>query len=96
MAAETVIAFSFISFIFAYLAINTPSEHGPLQILNYILTYLTVFFTGYLGYAATAANENPAGLLLEWNNAFSWILYMVVAYFVIYLLYKGFLLWRTG
>lgn len=94
MAAEVVVAFAIISFIFAYLAINTPSDHGPLQIFNYILTYLSILYTGYLGYATLASNENPAQVLIPWNNAFSWAFYIVVAYFMIFMIYKGFLLWR--
>ena len=96
MAAETLIAFSILTFTFAYLAIQTPEEHGPLQIFNYILVYLSTLFTGFLAYSFNKSGENPAGLLMEWNNSFSWILYMVVAYFFVYMLWKAFELYSTN
>lgn len=91
--AEIVLAFAVLSFVFAYLAINTPTEHGPLQILNYILTFLTIFFTGYLGYAQKVQNQES--LLIVWNNAFAWIFYIVVAYFVLFILVKAFELYKA-
>lgn len=90
MASGAIIGFAILTFVLAYLALNTPEEHGALQIGNYILVYLMMFFTGYLSYATVEADENAAGLLLEWNNAFAWVLYIVVAYFMIYMLYKAF------
>lgn len=52
--------------------------------------------TGYIGYAVMASGEDPAGILVEWNNAFAWILYMVFAYFMVYMPYKAFKLWKTN
>jgi len=91
--AEIVLAFAVLSFVFAYLAINTPKEHGPLQILNYVLTFLTIFFTGYLAYARKVNDQES--LLVVWNNAFAWIFYIVVAYFVLFILVKAFELYKS-
>jgi len=96
MAGEIVLAFGILTFVLAYLAINTPERHGPLQILNYILCFISMLFTGYLAYASKASDEEITGLLIEWNNAFAWVLYVIVAYFMIYLLYRGFELYKQG
>ncbi|SDW67633.1 hypothetical protein SAMN05443574_105296 [Haloarcula vallismortis] len=91
--AEIVLSFTVLAFVFAYLAVNTPKEHGPLQILNYVLTFLTIFFTGYLAYARKVSGQEE--LLVVWNNAFAWVFYIVVAYFMLYILVKAFKLYKT-
>lgn len=81
--SEVVLAFSIVSFIFAYLAVQTPDRRGPLQILNYLMTYLSIFFTGYLAVASVDTGTQIVDVLTPWVNAFFAPLGLVFAYFFI-------------
>lgn len=80
------LAFALISAVFAYLSINTPQEYASLQIGNYLLTYITIVFTGFLSYSYAASGENAANVLAGWNNSFYFVLILVVAVFLIKML----------
>jgi hypothetical protein len=84
--SEIVLAFSVVSFMFAYLAVQTPDRQGALQILNYLLAYLTVFFTGYLAVAAKDSGTQMLDVLTPWVNTFFAPLGLVFAYFFIMML----------
>lgn len=84
------LAFAVISFGFMYLATNTNEEHVHLQILNYLLAYVTVGFTGYVSYATVVSSTEAdlPGLLTGFNGAYAFIIYLVFAYFGIWMLSK--------
>lgn len=73
----------------AYLAINTPEKHGPLQIGHYILVHVMALFTGFVAYAESASNESVAQLLGGFVGPYSWLVYLVAAYFGIYMVVKA-------
>ena len=87
-----VLSYSIVAGIFAYLAINLSEEHGPIRILNLIMTYLTVFVIGFLS-TSVLGGGNSQDVVTVFNNGYSWIFYMVVAYFMLYFLYQLFLWW---
>jgi hypothetical protein len=99
---ETILTgIALLTFVFAYLAVNTPDKHGPLQIGNYLLTYISAAFLGYasLGLMETnniSPDSSLFGLMTVWSNAFVWILVLVVAYFTIFMLVKAFEMWKTN
>lgn len=82
-ANSIVLTFGILTFTWAYLSVNTPEKHASLQIGNYILTYITAVFTGFLAYSFTASSESPANVLGGWNQSFYFILILVVAFFLI-------------
>lgn len=86
---SAVTGFAIISFVLAYLAINTPDRHGPLQIANYFLAYLTILFTAILAYSVEATGENPAQLITQYSTGFSWMPYFMGAYFLIYIIVRA-------
>jgi drug/metabolite transporter (DMT)-like permease len=90
MSATLVLSFAVMTFGFMYLATNTSQEHVHLQILNYLLSYVFVAFTGYSAYAVSVPETEASltGLLTGFNDGFSFVLYLVFAYFGIFLLRK--------
>jgi len=86
-AANSIItAFALLTFTWAYLSVNTPDKHAELQIGNYLLTYITATFTGFLAYAFTATGETGAKVLSGWNQSFYFVLILVAAVFLIKIL----------
>lgn len=85
-ANSIIVAFALLTFTWAYLSVNTPDKHASLQVGNYILTYLTATFTGFLAYSFAATGETPANVLSGWNQSFYFILILVVAFFLIKIL----------
>jgi len=84
MAANSVVlAFALLTMTWAYLSVNTPDKHASLQIGNYLLTYITATFTGFLAYSFTASGESAADVLGGWNQSFYFILILVTAFFLI-------------
>jgi len=95
VAGETVVlAYAVAAFVFAYLAINLSDEHGPLKILNILLTYFTIFITGFLSVSVLPSDSSARGVVTTFNNGYSWLFYIVVAYFMIYILYELFAWWK--
>lgn len=91
MAAESIaLAFSVLTFAVFYLATNTSEEHIHLQLLNYLLGYIMIAVTGYLSYGAITSESTAdlAGLVTGFNNGFAFVLYLVFAYFGIWLIRK--------
>jgi len=84
-----VTAFAILTFVMAYLAINTPEKHGPLQIGHYILVHVMALFTAYAAYASEAADESLSQLLSGFVGPYSWLVYLVAAYFGIYMIVKA-------
>jgi len=81
-----VVAFALIALMFGYLAVNTPKQQGALQILNYLMAYITVFFTGYLAYGTKATGTEVTELLSLWNNSFYAAIALVFGYFLVKIL----------
>jgi len=92
---SAVTAFAVLTFVFAYLAINTPEKHGPLQIGHYILVHVMALFTGYVAYAANAADSSLEGLLASFLGSYSYLVYLVAAYFGIFMLVKAIEFFKT-
>lgn len=86
---SAVTAFAILTFVMAYLALNTPEKHGPLQIGHYILVHVMALFTGYVAYAESSSSESAADLLAGFVGPYSWLVYLVAAYFGIYLVIKA-------
>ena len=84
--SQLVIAFSIVAFTFAFLAVKTPDRQGGLQILNYLMAYLTVFFTGYLAVATHHTGTELLDVLTPRANTFFAPLGLVFAYFFIMML----------
>lgn len=85
-----VTGFAILTLVFAYIAINTPERHGPLQIGHYILIHVMALFTAYVGFTEADAGESTANLLGAFVGSYSYIVYMVGAYFFIYILVQAF------
>lgn len=83
------VGFAVLTFVMAYLAINTPDNHGPLQIGHYILVHVMALFTGYVGYASSASNESVSDLLMGFTGSYSYLVYLVGAYFGIFMIVKA-------
>jgi len=92
---SAVTAFAVITFVFAYLAINTPEKHGPLQIGHYILVHVMALFTGYVAYAESSSSESVAELLSAFTSSYSYLVYLVAAYFGIFMLVKAIEFFKT-
>jgi hypothetical protein len=86
---SVVTGFAILTFTLAYLAINTPDRHGALQIGHYILVHVMALFTGYVGYASSNSNESVAQLLTGFVNSYSFLVYLVGAYFGIFMIVKA-------
>lgn len=86
---SAVTGFAIITLVFAYLAINTPERHGPLQIGHYILVHVMALFTGYVAFAEADSGESVAQLLSGFTASYSFLVYLIGAYFFIYVLVKG-------
>lgn len=84
------LVFAVFTAVYAYLAINTPEEHGALQTGHYLLTHLGIFFTGFLSYAFTKDGETPADLILGWATAYQAVLVLVFMYFAIMIIDRVF------
>lgn len=91
-----VVGFAVLTFVFAYLAINTPEKHGPLQIGHYVLVHVMALFTGYVAFAEADSGENLANLLGGFTSSYAWLVYLIGAYFLIYVLVKGLELFDGG
>jgi len=87
---SAVTGFAIITLVFAYLAINTPQRHGPLQIGHYILVHVLALFTGYVAYAESASSESVSKLLAGFTSSYSYLVYLVGAYFFIFIIVKAF------
>lgn len=85
-----VTGFAILTLVFAYLAINTPERHGPLQIGHYVLVHVMSLFTAYLAFTESASGESTADLLAGFTGSYSYIVYMVGAYFFIYIMAQAF------
>lgn len=85
---QLVIAFAIVAFSFAFLAVKTPDKQGGLQILNYLMFFLTVFFLGYLAIATVDNGTSILDVLTPWVNSFYAPLALVFAYFAIMMLSK--------
>lgn len=83
---SVVIGTAIIAFILSYLAINTPERHGPLQIGHYILAHIMILFTGYTAYAANDTGTEMTELITGFTSGYSWMVFLVTSYFLIYLL----------
>lgn len=90
-----VTAFAILTFVFAYLAINTPEKHGPLQIGHYILVHVMALFTAYVAYASNSADSSLEGLLASFLGSYSYLIYLVAAYFGIFMLVKAIEFFKT-
>jgi len=86
---SAVTGFAILTLVMAYLAINTPERHGPLQIGHYILVHVMALFTAYVAYAGEATGESLADLLAGFTGAYSYLVYLVGAYFFLYIVVKG-------
>lgn len=86
---SAVTGFAILTFVMAYLAINTPDEHGPLQIGHYVLVHVMALFTGYVAYAQADTGENVADLLGGFTGSYSYLVYLIGGYFFIFILVKG-------
>lgn len=91
-----VVGFAVLTFVFAYLAINTPEKHGPLQIGHYVLVHVMALFTGYVAFAEAESGESLADLLAGFTSSYAWLVYLIGAYFLIYILVKGLELFNQG
>lgn len=90
VAGETIILGSFLgSYIFAYLAMNTREEHAPLRLFYHIMTFLWFYTSLGMGVNAIENGGVTADMMVSMFSSFSWVLYLVVAYFFIYLLWKA-------
>lgn len=78
-----VIAFALITGVFAYLAINTPQANSELRVLNYLMTYISIFFTGYLAFSSVSSGTDITDILTPWVNTFYAPMALVFAYFFI-------------
>jgi ABC-type transport system involved in cytochrome c biogenesis permease subunit len=87
---SAVTGFAILTLVFAYLAINTPERHGPLQIGHYVLIHVMALFTGYVAFTESSTEESTAELLGGFVGSYSYIVYMVGAYFFIYILVQAF------
>jgi len=85
---QLVIAFAIVAFSFAFLAVKTPDKQGGLQILNYLMFFLTVFFLGYLAISTVDNGTSILDVLTPWVNSFYAPLALVFAYFAIMMLSK--------
>lgn len=88
-AMTVTVGFAVLTFVMAYLAINNPDKHGPLQIGHYILVHVMALFTGYVAYASSSSEENVAQLLTGFVNSYSFLVYLVGAYFGIFMITKA-------
>jgi len=86
---SAVIGLAILTFVFAYIAIQTPEKHGPLQIGHYILIHVMAFFTITVAYASNSSSEEVATVLSGLLNPYSNLIYLVGAYFGIYMLVKA-------
>jgi len=86
---DLVAGFAILTFTIAYLAINTPERHGALQIGHYILVHVMALFTGYVAFAQADSGESVANLLSGFTSSYSWMVYMVGAYFFIFMVVKA-------
>jgi hypothetical protein len=84
-----VVGFAILTFVFAYLAINTPERHGALQIGHYVLVHVMALFTGYIGFADAASGESVADLMAGFVSSYSFLVYLVGAYFGIFMIVKA-------
>lgn len=90
-----VTGFAILTFVFAYLAINTPEKHGALQIGHYILVHVMALFTAFLAYAQESSSESAADLLSGFTGSYSWFVYLVAAYFGVFMLVKILQIFKT-
>jgi len=86
---SAVTAFAILTFVMAYLAINTPEKHGPLQIGHYILIHVMVVVTAVIGLAGNSSSESTSDVIAGFVGAYSWMIYLVAAYFGIYMIVKA-------
>ena len=95
VAGETIVlSYGLVAFVFAYLAVNLSEEHGPIRILYLLMSNLTILIIGFLS-ASVLGSGDSKGVVAVFNNGYSWIFYLVVAYFMIYFLYQLFLWWSS-
>jgi len=84
-----VTGFAILTAVFAYLAINTPERHGALQIGHYILVHVMSLFTGYVAFASASSSESLPNLLAGFTGSYSYLVYLVGAYFGIFMITKA-------
>ena len=90
-----VTGFAILTFVIAYLAINTPEKHGALQIGHYILVHVMALFTAFLAFAKESSNESASDLLAGFTGSYSWLVYLVSAYFGVFMLVKILQIFKT-
>lgn len=91
-----VVGFAVLTFVFAYLAINTPENHGPLQIGHYVLVHVMALFTGYVAYAESASGESLSDLMIGFTDSYAYLVYLIGAYFFIMILVRGLEMYSGG
>jgi len=93
MAGTILLSYVVIAAIFAYIAITLDEEHGHFKLLNLGISYITLAYTTLLAiplvqqeYPDTPVEDAVATL----GTYYQYLILFILAYFVLYVLYKIF------